>query len=168
MPLFNIENKKGENILNDLNIFPTENFTEFSDQNKNNTIINNINKNLNPKQQYKKKIFHVYESNSNSSSISSQDNKDENTKKFKCEHPGCNIRFRTMKLKVNRHDINDEECKIDTVYILKLVSEVKKILNKKNARKNKTKYNRLKNLYKKCIKCMPHKEYFINIVGDKL
>ena len=35
--------------------------------------------------------------------------------KYKCEHPGCRKSFRTLKLKLNRHDFSDYECKKDTI-----------------------------------------------------
>ena len=165
LSLFNTEQKKNDNFPNNLNIFTSENPHEFPDnQNKNQINIHNLGVN----QSSKKKKFHVYEDIRNSYSINSIIDETENVKKYKCEHPGCNIRFRTMKLKIYRHDMNNTECKLDMVYMLQMIYEVKKILKRNIARKNKTKYKSLRSLYKKCIKSIPHKDYFVNIVGDKL
>lgn len=87
--------------------------------------------------------------------------------KYKCEHSGCTKTFRTLKLKLNRHDFSDINCKKDTITLLYMVSNVKKLL-KREKRKNSTRINRLQKLYKKCIYSLPHKDYAINIAGNHL
>jgi len=87
--------------------------------------------------------------------------------KYKCEHSGCTKTFRTLKLKLNRHDLSDIDCKKDTITLLYLVNNVKKLL-KREKRKNSTRINRLQKLYKKCIYSLPHKDYAINIAGNHL
>ena len=87
--------------------------------------------------------------------------------KYKCEHPGCKKTFKTFKLKLNRHDISDCNCKKDTITLLYMINKVKKLL-KKEKKKNNTRINRLKKLYKKCIYSLPHKDYAINIAGNDL
>ena len=87
--------------------------------------------------------------------------------KYKCEHSGCTKTFRTLKLKLNRHDLSDINCKQDTITLLYMVSKVKKLL-KREKRKNSTRINRLQKLYKKCIYSLPHKDYAINIAGNHL
>jgi hypothetical protein len=87
--------------------------------------------------------------------------------KYKCEHPGCKKTFKTFKLKLNRHDISDCNCKKDTITLLYMINKVKKLL-KKEKKKNNTRINRLKKLYKKCIYNLPHKDYAINIAGNNL
>ena len=85
--------------------------------------------------------------------------------KYKCEHPGCNKTFKTMKLKLNRHDLSNGDCKMDTIALLYMINDTKKLLKKGKGKFN-TRINRLKRLYKKCIFSLPHKEYAINIVGN--
>lgn len=87
--------------------------------------------------------------------------------KYKCEHSGCTKTFRTLKLKLNRHDLSDINCKKDTITLLYMVNNVKKLL-KREKRKNSTRINRLQKLYKKCIYSLPHKDYAINIAGNHL
>ena len=87
--------------------------------------------------------------------------------KYKCEHSGCTKTFRTFKLKLNRHDLSESNCKKDTITLLYMVNNVKKLL-KREKRKNSTRINRLQKLYKKCIYCLPHKDYAINIAGNHL
>ena len=90
-----------------------------------------------------------------------------NMYKYKCEHPGCGKTFKTLKLKLNRHDISDNACKNDTISLIYMIKDVKNLI-KKIKRKSKTRIGRLKKLYKKCIFILPHKEYVINIAGNNL
>jgi len=85
--------------------------------------------------------------------------------KYKCEHPGCNRTFRTLKLKLKKHDLSDCKCKMDTITLLYMINNVKKLFKKGNGKSN-ARLNHLKKLYKKCIFSLPHKEYSINIVGN--
>ena len=87
--------------------------------------------------------------------------------KYKCEHPGCTKTFRTMKLKLNRHDLSESNCKKDTIILLYMINDVKKSL-KIEKRKNNARINRLKKIYKKCILDLAHRDYAINIAGNNL
>ena len=87
--------------------------------------------------------------------------------KYKCEHPGCTKTFRTMKLKLNRHDLSESNCKKDTIILLYMINDVKKLL-KLEKRKNNARINRLKKIYKKCILDLAHRDYAINIAGNNL
>lgn len=87
--------------------------------------------------------------------------------KYKCEHPGCRKSFKTIKLKLNRHDLSDIECKKDTIMLLHMINNIKNLL-KKEKRKNNTGIKQIKILYKRCIINFPHKDYAINIVGKNL
>ena len=87
--------------------------------------------------------------------------------KYKCEHPGCRKSFRTLKLKVNRHDFSNYECKKDTITLLHMIKNTKGIINKLK-RKSNIRINRIKKDYKKCIYILPHKDYAINIAGENL
>ena len=87
--------------------------------------------------------------------------------KYKCEHPGCTKTFKTLKLKLNRHDLSNSNCKKDTLTLFYMIKNTKDII-KRIKRKNKARIRRFKKLYKKCIFILPHKEYAINIVGDNL
>ena len=75
--------------------------------------------------------------------------------KYKCEHSGCTKTFRTLKLKLNRHDLSDINCKKDTITLLYMVNNVKKLL-KREKRKNSTRINRLQKLYRNFIFSLPH------------
>ena len=48
-----------------------------------------------------------------------------------------------------------------------MIKIAKDIINRLK-RKNKTRINRIKKYYKKCIYNLPHKVYAINIAGEKL
>ena len=87
--------------------------------------------------------------------------------KYKCEHPGCTKTFRTLKLKLNRHDLSESNCKKDTIILLYMINDVKKLLRLEK-RKNNTRINRLKKIYKKCIFNLAHRDYAINIAGNNL
>ena len=87
--------------------------------------------------------------------------------KYKCEHPGCKKTFKTLKLKLNRHDISDCHCKKDIILLLYMISNTKNII-KKMKRKNNIRISRVKKLYKKCIFSLRHKDYAINIAGSDL
>ena len=69
-----------------------------------------------------------------------------------------------MKLKLNRHDVSEHECKKDTINILYMIRNVKNIINKLK-RKNS---NGIKKYYKKCIFILQHKDYAINIAGKNI
>lgn len=90
-----------------------------------------------------------------------------NKYKYKCEHPGCRKTFKTLKLKLNRHDISDCNCKKDTICLLYMINSTKKLLLSKK-KKKRVRMKRLTKLYKKCIFSLPHKEYAINIIGNDL
>lgn len=91
----------------------------------------------------------------------------ENSLKFqyKCEHPGCNKTFKTMKLKLNRHDITNNECRLDIVTLLNLISKTRNILKRNKKKFKNSRIKTLKKLYKKSIIGLPHYEYVINILG---
>lgn len=85
--------------------------------------------------------------------------------KYKCEHPGCKKTFRTMKLKLNRHDLSNKECKSDTIALLYMIREVKRMVEK-IGRRSKSKRLLLKKLYRKCLFNIPHKDYSISSLGN--
>ena len=72
-----------------------------------------------------------------------------------------------MKLKLNRHDLSESNCKKDTIILLYMINDVKKLL-KIEKRKNNARINRLKKIYKKCILNLAHRDYAINIAGNNL
>ena len=72
-----------------------------------------------------------------------------------------------MKLKLNRHDLSESNCKKDTIILLYMINDVKKLL-KIEKRKNNARINRLKKIYKKCILNLAHTDYAINIAGNNL
>ena len=86
--------------------------------------------------------------------------------KYKCEHPGCRKSFKTLKLKLNRHDISNCDCKKDSIALIYMIRNVKKLLKK--GKINNARINKLTKIYKKCIYSLPHKDYAINIAGNDL
>ena len=87
--------------------------------------------------------------------------------KYKCEHPGCTQTFKTKKLKLNRHDSSNPECRIDIITLLHLIKKAGDILNLKEKNGKNFRIKRLKKIYKKSIIGLPHYEYAINILGNK-
>ena len=86
--------------------------------------------------------------------------------KYKCEHPGCNKTFKTKKLKLNRHDVSNNECRLDIVSLLNLIQKTRDILNLYKKKSINSRIKTLKKFYKKCIIGLPHYEYAINILSS--
>ena len=87
--------------------------------------------------------------------------------KYKCEHPGCTQTFKTKKLKLNRHDLSNPECKVDFITLLHLVKKTGDILGLKEKKSKNFRIKKLKKLFKKSFVGLPHYEYAINILGSK-
>ena len=80
----------------------------------------------------KKKIFLNFKNkkgtNSTSrSTINSLDSNDKG-KDFCCEHNSCSVCYKTKKQKISHHNKMTPECKSDTISLLRLIRDIKKII----------------------------------------
>jgi replicative DNA helicase len=57
---------------------------------------------------------------------------DENDKVHKCNHPTCDLAYRTKKQKISHHSKMDPECQKDSILFLELLSKERDIINKMN------------------------------------
>ena len=88
-------------------------------------------------------------------------------KKYICNHKGCQSNFKTKKLAIFHHMKMSTECHEDSISILKLIYETKKILlkNKKNSQQSLNKYS---SLYENTMANISQKEYIKIFVGFKI
>ena len=93
------------------------------------------------------------------------------TTKLSCGHKGCELGFST-KNQLNFHHFKMSiECHKDTIYLLKMISLVKKILLKQKKDQSKAKNQILEELsllYKETMKNITQQEYIDNIIGFNL
>jgi hypothetical protein len=71
---------------------------------------------------------------------------DENDKVHKCNHPTCDLAYRTKKQKISHHSKMDPECQKDSILFLELLSKERDIINKMNKEfkiQNKDKINKI-------------------------
>ena len=89
-------------------------------------------------------------------------------KKYKCNHPGCDLTYKTKKQLISHHSKMDIECQRDTILCLKLIAYAKKIILNK-IKKNILKKDNLKFIiekYENVIKNIGLKEYAQMICGN--
>ena len=162
--------------------------------NNNNIIINNIltnNNNINDIKKEKKTrkvltkkiiinndIMNNNISNANANNTNVDLNRIKNNKRNEQEdfdpllygHPE-QIRYKTVKQKLNIHKKLDKECREDTFILLHSIEKLKKSLvkiSKEGKIQDKEKYEQLKELYTKSILSLQHKLYAQNITGHKM
>ena len=82
--------------------------------------------------------------------------------KIKCSHKGCEGIFKTKKQLVYHHYKMNPQCQNDTITILKMIYDIKKILIKNNFEKNKIKFGEL---YKTTMKKISLDEHIETLVG---
>ena len=91
--------------------------------------------------------------------------------KFYCGHKGCELDFST-KNQLNFHHFKMSiECHKDTIYLLQMISLIKKLLLKQKKDQTKEKneiIEKLSLLYKETMKNIPLQDYIDNIVGFDL
>ena len=93
----------------------------------------------------------------------------EKEKKYKCKHPKCELCYKTKKQLVSHHGKMDIECQRDTVCILKLISNAKKLilnLNNNNKLSNQS-FNHVIEKYENLIKNVSITDYAQMICGNK-
>jgi hypothetical protein len=164
-------------------IINNENRNYFFDDNniKNDNYVNNI-KILNNDCECNKRVFKHYsapifkmnENNHNNSVMFEthllKTNIDKDyEKKYKCKHPNCDLCYRTKKQLVSHHGKMDIECQRDTVCILELISNAKKLilnLNDNNKLSNQS-FNHVIEKYENLIKNVSITDYAQMICGNK-
>ena len=91
--------------------------------------------------------------------------------KTNCSHFGCETTFRTKKQALYHHYKMSRECHEDTINLIKMISETKKILLK-NIKENKVLLENYSNLYENSMKEISLSDYIDIITGfnitDKL
>lgn len=90
-----------------------------------------------------------------------------NNKKYSCEHIGCKSCFDTKKLGIFHHFKMSPECQEDSIYLLKLIFETKKLLLK-NIEKNEIIFGKLSSLYEEAMKGISLDEYIKIYAGLKI
>ena len=89
-------------------------------------------------------------------------------KEINCEHKGCEAIFRTKKQLIYHHYKFSEECHNDTINLLKMISNAKKILLKKEKNGANQDYNSFEKyslLYKETMNNISLNEYMDVIAG---
>ena len=90
-----------------------------------------------------------------------------NNKKYSCEHRGCESCFDTKKLSIFHHFKMSPECQEDSIYLLKLIFETKKLLLK-NIEKNEISFDKFSSLYEETMKGISLDEYTTICAGFKI
>lgn len=88
----------------------------------------------------------------------------------KCQHPNCDFYSLTKKQKMFHHNKMNNECKNDTINILKLIKEAKEIIGANSGKshlsnKQKKAIKSIKDRYESVIKCLSLNDYAQFITG---
>lgn len=86
------------------------------------------------------------------------------TKEIICEHEGCEGKFKTKKQAVFHHYKMSIECHNDTINLLKMISEIKKILLKDEEKKENI-FCKYSSLYEETMKKVSLNEHIDTITG---
>lgn len=93
-------------------------------------------------------------------------NKQEKIKNYFCRHTGCDIKFKTEKLAIFHHLKMSPKCHEDSINILKLINDTKKLLLKINKEK-KTNIDDITSKYESEMKDLSLVEYIKIYTGSK-
>ena len=90
-----------------------------------------------------------------------------------CEHCGCKLLFTTMKQKLNHHNKMNNNCRKDTIHLLKALTEMKKIILSLKPLKHSSHSiplvpEKLITKYHSVLSNIPHKEYALLYPGLSL
>ena len=155
---FNFTNN---NYINN-NIIPYENYNNqfFSKSIENSDKFTLLNKkrNLDNKTPLTINKFDISLKINNNIIKNEEKEKENEEKKYCCKHVGCNIFFKTKKLSIFHHLKMSPECQDDSIYLLKLINETKKLLLKNIKGKRKS-FNRFSSLYEKTMNEIPLVEH---------
>ena len=152
-PIFYNFNYTNNNYINNNELIPLEyNNNQFTTE-----IIENSDKFtfLNKKRNSDNKFPLTIKESENSLKINKNLQKNIETnkkeKKYGCKHFGCDITFKTEKLSTFHHLKMSPECQDDSIYLLKLIYETKKLLLKIIKGKRKS-LDRFSSLYENTMK----------------
>ena len=93
-------------------------------------------------------------------------------KKQICEHPDCDLRFKTKKQKIMHHNKLENECKLSKVAMLRLIAKYKEIFLKLKRKHNagdmddNERFLKLKKTYDDVLSQSVDKEYLITFIGE--
>lgn len=93
--------------------------------------------------------------------------KEEKKKNYNCKHSGCDSLFRTKKLAFYHHLKMSPECQEDSISLLKLIYETKKVVLK-NIDKNTNSLDKYSSLYENSLKNLSFYGYIKMYTGSKL
>ena len=124
--------------------------------------------NLNEKNEVKKEKKNLFEiSIKNDKKIINFFKIKKNREKFLCKHSGCDILFKTKKQAIFHHFKMSPKCQDDTISLLKMIFETKKIALK-IMEKNNNNYEEISKLYENTMKDISLIDYINIITGLKI
>ena len=124
--------------------------------------------NLNEKNEVKKEKKNLFEiSIKNDKKIINFFKIKKNRDKFLCKHSGCDILFKTKKQAIFHHFKMSPKCQDDTISLLKMIFETKKIALK-IMEKNNNNYEEISKLYENTMKDISLIDYMNIITGLKI
>ena len=89
---------------------------------------------------------------------------------YSCEHMGCNIKFKSKKLKLIHHNKMEPDCSREKVSLIKLVKKFKEFLHYLNKDKNiefeSELYNSLKKAYQDAQDKLLENDFFLCVLGE--
>lgn len=116
----------------------------------------------------KKKLFEVSKKNDFIKPIKKYFKiREKKNEKIYCNHLGCDIIFKTKKQKLFHHFKMSPECQEDTISLLKMILEIKKILLK-DIKKNENIFEKYSKLYENAMKDISLTDYINIITGTNI
>ena len=124
--------------------------------------------NLNDKNEIKKEKKNLFEiSIKNDKKIINFFKIKKNREKIMCKHSRCDLLFKTKKQAIFHHFKMSPKCQDDTISLLKMIFETKKIAVK-NMEKNENNYEEISKLYENTMKEISLSDYINIITGLKI
>ena len=124
--------------------------------------------NLNDKNEIKKEKKNLFEiSIKNDKKIINFFKIKKNREKIMCKHSGCDLLFKTKKQAIFHHFKMSPKCQDDTISLLKMIFETKKIAVK-SMEKNENNYEEISKLYENTMKEISLSDYINIITGLKI
>ena len=124
--------------------------------------------NLNDKNEIKKEKKNLFEiSIKNDKKVINFFKIKKNREKIMCKHSGCDLLFKTKKQAIFHHFKMSPKCQDDTISLLKMIFETKKIVVK-SMEKNENNYEEISKLYENTMKEISLSDYINIITGLKI
>lgn len=125
--------------------------------------------NLNDKNEIKKEKKNLFEISykNNDKKIINFFKIKKNREKIFCKHSGCDIHFKTKKQAIFHHFKMSPNCQDDTISLLKMIFETKKIALK-SMEKNKKVFEKISKIYENSMKDISLIDYINIITGVKI